>query len=219
MPPPIPKDSAVNAFASLPSSLRPRSRAATLLAATTILLLALLPMTSGPASAQVLPNQLFLSATILPDPPSMAVIHGDGFTPGGLVRIVFSDGAGEVTTRSLWTEASEAAYGPHGSQDPARGYVPAGTVSLAIPLEGTTVYGPNGSQDPAQGYSAGLQSFAFALCDHSIGIQAYDSESRTWSSQVELAASDAFCAVSADADATDSQAAVYPGPDQRELPF
>jgi hypothetical protein len=187
-------------------TIRPRSRAATMLAVTVMLLLTLLP---SPASAQIgVTTPLLLNATIS---PGLAVVNGDGFTPGGLVNIVFTDGNGTFQDQNFWTVASTIDYGFYANYDPAHVYVPAGSVSLAIPLDGSPVYGPNGSQDPAQGYLAGDKSFAFAVCGQDIDVRvlAYDAETTAWSNRVDLVVSDAPCATSTD-DAAASAAELPP---------
>ena len=60
------------------------------------------------------------------------VVSGEGFTPSGVVLVVLDDAQGETAREERWIVAGPAVYGPHGSQDPARGYRPGGTFREAF---------------------------------------------------------------------------------------
>ena len=146
-----------------------------------VVLLALLAAASlsGRAAPSATGPAILLTASHAASPGSV-VITGAGFTPGGRVDLVLSDRWGVNRYEARWTTASPTVDGVDGSQDPARGFFPGGTVSerfdglcgatlmarafdgatqtwsAAMDVEmsnaGTAVYGPDGSQDPALGY-------------------------------------------------------------------
>jgi hypothetical protein len=173
---------------------RSRSRSATKLTPVLLLLLALLPMLPGPTSAQS--TSLFLHASLVASPAGSIFVHGDGFTPGGLVYIAVSDSLNVEVSSGMWTRAAATAYGPNGSADPAWAGMRMGSIREVISLEQDEVYGPHGSQDPAQGYVAETDGAALlaALCTNGLDVAAYDHTLGTWSDRVEIAASGASCA-------------------------
>jgi len=185
----------MNALTRSPSPPRPRSRMASLLAVTTILLLALLPMQPGMASAQVAPSQaLFMSATVVSVPSGLVAVHGEGFSPGGLVYIAITGNDGRQVFHDGWTVASDGIYGPNGSQDPAQGYIPTGGIVEVVSLASAIVYGPYGSQDRTQTYIPGQDdAWMAALCNHDLDVQAYDAETQTWTERLDLVLSDEPC--------------------------
>ena len=162
---------------SAPTSTR-RSFA-TALGAALILCAGLLPRPTT-ASLVTAPHPVLLFAPNRPTQPGVFSIHGEGFSPGGSVYLSVVSTADPTMAESFWTVASSAVYGPNGSQDPANGYVAAGVISERIVLEDTTVYGPNGSQDPANGYREANDG----ICPGQLQVQAFDSETRTWSNRV-----------------------------------
>jgi len=128
------------------------------------------------------PSSILLSASVEKVLPGTLRVQGEGFTPGGGVYISLVGSGLAAYSDSFWTNASEAIYGPHGSQDPARGYVAAGAIDEQVSFNSGPTYGPNGSQDPAQGYHEGRISFCFGTVE----VQAFDAETRTWSNQVRV---------------------------------
>jgi len=181
-----------------------------------LFLTSILPATVGPvASAQSGSSGPVLSiAAAVAPPSSLIAVIGEGFSPGGLVYIAVYDHWGVEVHEHLWTVARHAAYGPHGSQDPALGYAPSGYLNEVIDLFPATVYGPHGSQDPTQGYSggaeavfepgaiygpngsqdpaqgyvpAGDQTQAGVACGHDLMVRAYDQQAGTWSNLVDVA--------------------------------
>jgi hypothetical protein len=153
-----------------------------LLSAALILLITLLPQLATASS--VVPTSypvLLFSRNQAPEPGVFAV-HGEGFSPGGSVYLSVTSTNLPELSESFWTVATSAVYGPNGSQDPANGYIAAGEIDEWIAVTGETVYGPNGSQDPANGY----RESGAAFCNGNIEVQAFDSESRTWSNQVRV---------------------------------
>ncbi len=115
------------------------------------LILALVPMSPAAVGAQsaVSPN-LSLQASMLAPQLDLVAVHGEGFTPGGLVQLSIVSSTG--VERHLWTVASPMVYGPNGSIDPMWGSSWPGTIDETFSLNPIVIYGPNGSQDPAQGY-------------------------------------------------------------------
>jgi hypothetical protein len=152
----------------------------TILSAALILFLTLLPHLATASSVVPTLNPVLLIARNDPPQPGVFSIHGEGFSPGGSVYVSVTSTAYPAASESFWTVATTAVYGPNGSQDPANGYVAAGEIDERIVLETETVYGPNGSQDPAQGY----RPADAAICPGQLQIQAFDSETRTWSNRV-----------------------------------
>ena len=176
----------------------------------------LVPGILGPsASAQSGTSGPVLSiASAVSPPSSLIAVVGEGFSPGGLVYIAVYDQWGVELHEHLWTVASAAHYGPHGSQDPALGYVPSGYINEVIDLFPAPVYGPHGSMDPAQGYSGGsdvaqepgaiygphgsqdpAQGYVPAgdeatglACGHDLMVRAYDQQAATWSNLVDVVA-------------------------------
>jgi hypothetical protein len=170
--------------------LRPRSGSRRFLAAAILLLLVLAPLAPSLASAQPASGSaLFVRATYLPTFSGLVVIHGDGFTPGGLVQIALTDHEGTQVFHEVWTVATTAVYGPNGSTDPAQGYVAAGSVTELVTLDGGAAYGPNGSQDPAQGYWAVDDPVNLgSICADDVAVQAYDAGTLTLSNTVDVSA-------------------------------
>lgn len=101
----------------------------------------------------VLTLPTLMPTTIVSSPSGLVAVHGEGFSPGGLVRIAVYDRQA-VDMWNVWTVATTAVHGPNGSADPAQGFADAGTIGALVSLAPNVVYGPNGSQDPAQGYIA-----------------------------------------------------------------
>jgi hypothetical protein len=120
-----------------------------------LLILAAVSVPWSPANAQTIPIQpALLPGAIVSPLTGVAVIHGEGFSPGGIVYLAIYDRWGLDEQQHVWTVATDGALGPDGSVDPARGYASVGTVSEVISIIPEDTYGPNGSQDPAQGYVA-----------------------------------------------------------------
>ncbi len=146
---------------------------------------------SGPAAAQqsgILP----VLHSVLTTPPSagLVVVHGTGFTPGGLVSIVLYDSWGHDAYVPVRTVASLGQFGPNGSADPAHGYVAPGSIADLLDLASDTVYGPNGSLDPASGYvSGGSNAGTAALrCNAELMVRAYDHRTGTWTDTIDIVA-------------------------------
>ncbi len=151
-----------------------------------LLLSALIPGATGPqtANASVATPTLQRVATILPG--GLVSIHGEGFSPGGMVQIVFVIQGDEASASSShWVIANAAAYGPHGTQDPARGYVPAGSFTTIVDLDAPAIHGPNGSQDPAQGYRPATGG-GNILNAEDLRVRAFDHQTGYWSNLVAV---------------------------------
>lgn len=145
------------------------------------------------ATAQVTTPSPALSRVTMVSPFGTATVSGEGFTPGGLVRLVIHDLSGIGPDVDVWLVSTagaiditfpyltNATYGPNGSQDPAQGYVPA---TFADRLLVTEVFGPNGSQDPAQGYASSSMSWRGA-CPNLL-VNGWDSRTDTWSNALEV---------------------------------
>lgn len=116
-------------------------------------------------------------------PEGSVMVMGRNFTPGGEVYIALYDQWGKQLHETRWVTASDAVYGPNGSQDPATGFSRAGTIN-AILGASEAIYGPNGSQDPARGYVAGA-SFP-SLCGAEVMARAYDEQTDTWSDLLDI---------------------------------
>ena len=198
-----------------PRFIRPKLSASTILAAALLFMLALAPLSLILVGAQpVSANPLLVNASIVSRPSGQIAIHGEGFSPGGIVYIAVFDRSGQDVQYNAWAVATEAVYGPNGSSDPAQGYVAAGTINEVIsldsspvygphgsqdpawgfngviPLVPTATYGPHGSQDPAQGYDDGTRP-PLALdigCVQHLSVQAFDARALSWSNRLEVVA-------------------------------
>jgi hypothetical protein len=115
-------------------------------------------------------------------------VHGDGFTPGGLVSIVLYDRWGQDVYAPVRTVASVGQFGPNGSSDPAQGYVAPGTLSHHLDLTTDATYGPNGSADPAQGYVPGEAVAGTFACGQELMVRALDYRTSTWTNLLDFAA-------------------------------
>ncbi|HYI23808.1 MAG TPA: hypothetical protein VD767_00225 [Thermomicrobiales bacterium] len=155
-----------------------------------LFLVSLAPFINSPATAQPAGSLPILASAVTTLPPvDLLVVRGSGFSPGGLVAIVVYDRWGTGAYAPEMTTASTAQYGPHGSTDPARGYVAAGSLNLVVGLGSPEVFGPNGSADPARGYDSGTETVASALsCDQELMVRAYDYRTKTWTNLVDIAA-------------------------------
>jgi hypothetical protein len=179
-------------------------------------LFSLIPAFAGPgAGAQVTPSVPNLRIAVLPPQAGLLAVEGERFSPGGLVYIAMYDRWGVDVYQHFWTVASHGSFGPNGSQDPALGYVPAGTVNEVIALYPAATYGPNGSQDPAHGYQPGVtavqepaatygpngsqdpalgyvpaagQASSAATCGGDLMVRAYDQRTSTWSNLIDVTA-------------------------------
>lgn len=130
--------------------------------------------------------------------------------------VALYDQWGMELRETRWVTASVTAFGPHGSQDPAKGYAPGGTIEETFgtiepvfgphgsqdPANGyirgsgdtivvgasEPVFGPNGSQDPARGYVAGNpgHEVTLNLCGTAIMVRAYDAQTETWSNVLDI---------------------------------
>jgi len=169
-------------------NVRHHPNAMTLMWAVLLLILASSWASSNLAHAHtVLTLPTLLPTTIVSPPSGLITIHGEGFSPGGLVRIAVYDRQ-TVEMQNIWTVAATAVHGPNGSADPAQGYAEAGAISEVISLFPTDTYGPNGSQDPAQGYSKAASQppqDAWA-CGQDLIVRGYDDRTSTWSNPVEV---------------------------------
>jgi hypothetical protein len=125
----------------------------------------------------------------------LIAVRGQGFTPGGLVQITIVGEDGSGLDRQLWTTASTADLTPS-AIDPMWGITPAGTVHESISMDPAIVWGPHGSQDPARGFddpSQGSSTRAnVPLCFQEFMVQAFDLQSGAQSSLVDVHAT---CAV------------------------
>lgn len=193
-------------------NVRRHPNAMTLMWAVLLLILASSWVSPVPAGAHtVLSLPTLLPATIVSPPSGVVAIHGEGFSPGGLVRIaVYNRQA--VDMRNVWTVATAAVHGPNGSADPAQGFAEAGTISELMSLFPTATYGPNGSQDPAQGYVGAnavaedviygpngsqdpAQGYSKAVrlpiesagtCGQDLIVRGYDDRTSTWSNPIDV---------------------------------
>jgi hypothetical protein len=185
------------------------------LATALLFALALLPFLSASAGGQVVPsNPRIFQAVTIPQSAEYLVLHGDGFTPGGLVQVTAGFCEDSGAERSFWVVASRGEYGPSSPSDPSRGYLAAGTINEVLNLQRTgswgsngsqdpangyvpalefqsdVVYGPNGSQDPAQGYfDSGHQlDITGHGCSDNLSVRAYDVSTAAWSDAVTIVA-------------------------------
>ena len=213
--PVLPKGNTLTSFNQSPIARKPRVTPFAHLATALLFALALLPFLPASASGQIIPsNPRIFQAVTIPQSAEYLVLHGDGFTPGGLVEVTAGFCNDSRAERSFWVVASNGEYGPDGSADPSRGYLPAGTVNEvlklhqdgfwgangsqdpangyvpALELQPGDVYGPNGSQDPAQGYAdSGHQIDILGLgCSQNLSVRAYDASTAAWSNTVMVVA-------------------------------
>jgi hypothetical protein len=167
----------------------------TILAA--VLLLALSTVSFSQAHSQpTLSNSPSLQAALVAPLLDTVAVHGQGFTPGGLVQITIAGEDRSGLDRQVWTVASKEVFGPHSSMDPMSGYIAAGMIDTSIAVEPDVVWGPHGSQDPARGFDDPAQgSSAHAsvpLCFQDFTVQALDVHSGAQSSLVNV---HAICSV------------------------
>ncbi len=156
------------------------------------LLLGSLFFTSPTAAQDTIPSPA-LSRVTMASPFGTATISGEGFTPGGLVRLVVLDLVGVGPTIDVWLVSTtgavditvpyltRATFGPNGSQDPAQGYVP-GTLPSELPV--MEVFGPHGSQDPAQGYASSTMLWEGA-CPNLL-VNGWDARTDTWTNALDI---------------------------------
>lgn len=152
-------------------------------AACLILLATLSFLLSSSGTAQIANPGPLLQRVVISTPANFVTVTGQGFTPGGAVYIVVHDQWGEGLYPTVWTVASDATYGRFSSQDPAHGYIQAGSIHEQIALSSESIYGPNGSQDPAQGYVVGNPAPVLGS-GIDLVVHAYDAHTRTWSNLV-----------------------------------
>ena len=69
-------------------------------------------------------------------------------------------------------------------------FIPAGRIRAMIPLNGEPQYGPHGSQDPARGYAPAddIAALRLALCHQGLDVQAFDARTGTWSHNIHMVA-------------------------------
>ena len=160
------------------------------------MMLLTLMSTSSLAHTQPLPSSsLSLEAAVVAPRLDHIAVHGEGFTPGGLVELTLSGDPGTGLDRQMWAVASTESFGPHSSADPAQGYIPGGTIDEVIAAAPEDVYGPNGSQDPAQGYiDQSQERVRVPLCFQDFTVQALDVQSGSVSALVKIHAT---CSVAA----------------------
>jgi hypothetical protein len=159
-------------------------------------------------------SPLLTGATAIQHLPGTMLVTGENFTPGGAVYVGFYDTWGMELHEPRWVTASEAVNGPDGSQDPAIGFTPGGTINEVFgasyvvhgpdgsqdPARGFSwtdaalepqavpaVYGPDGSQDPALGYILGSTETEVvgSLCGDAVMIRALDAETGAWSNVLD----------------------------------
>jgi hypothetical protein len=157
-----------------------------------LLLISLVFPASSQTNAQTSGPSLAV-ASMATSPFGTVAVAGDGFTPDGIVRVVIQDLWEVGPTVGFWVIATDGAidehlpyltaatYGPHGSQDPAQGYVAATTY---YSLTSDTIYGANGSQDPAQGYAATGSAWTGGCPD--LMVRGWDAHSDTWSNSLDV---------------------------------
>lgn len=147
----------------------------------------LLLITSGAhaGNKRVLPAMApsLITAAPMVDSPGAVSVSGQDFTPGGEVVIALYDRWGVQHYESRRAIASDAAFGLNGSQDPALGYIPGGSIRELFGAS-EPVYGPGGSQDPATGYVSGVDSVN--LCGASLMVRAYDARTDQWSNVFDV---------------------------------
>lgn len=202
-------------FTHSPTAWGPRVSPFARLALALLFTLALLPLLPAPAGGQIVPsNPRLFQAVTVPQSADFLVLHGDGFTPGGLVEVTAGFCEDSRAERTFWVVASNGEYGPSSPADPSRGYLAAGTVNEVLKLhqdgfwgangsqdpangyipalefQPETVYGPNGSQDPAQGYAdSGHQLDILGLgCSRNLSVRAFDASTAAWSNTMEVVA-------------------------------
>jgi hypothetical protein len=154
-----------------------------------MLLLALMPLatTLGAGGYVPAPSSALLRIAVAPPDASSIVVHGSGFTPGGLVYIDVSARADTDLHTGAWVVASHEAWVPYQPDEPFYGntYVSAGNITVALDVYADTVYGPNGSQDPALGYQPGVgAAWQAAVCAGGMDVQAFDVTAGAWSDRV-----------------------------------
>jgi hypothetical protein len=86
--------------------------------------------------------------------------------------------------------SSHDSWGPFGAGAANLEFIPAGRIRAVIPLDVAPTYGPHGSQDPARGYAPAdeLAVLRLALCGQGLEVQAFDARPRTWSNNLHMAA-------------------------------
>lgn len=136
---------------------------------------------------------LLVSASVAARTPGVVIVTGRGFTAGSDVYVAFYDAWGRQRYETRWVVASQAVYGPNGSQDPANGFSPGGIIRETFGAQ-EAIYGPNGSQDPANGYVRQGSRFS-SMCDTTVMVRAFDEQQNTWSNILDV---DAGCTKTSD---------------------
>jgi hypothetical protein len=146
-------------------------------------LLTLLIPASALMSAQE-PAPTLVSARMAAAPLGTVSIGGEGFTPGGVVRLVIEDLWGKGPTVEHWLVTPTAdltqdlayltadLYGKPDSAQP----------TILVPI--TIHYMPPSDIDPAQGYPSSSVVWAGGCPD--LVVQAWDAHTDTWSNQLGI---------------------------------
>lgn len=128
-----------------------------------------------------------VSAAPIPQAIGAVSIAGTGFTPGGAVFVALHNSWGVERHEPRWLVASTSTYGPNGSQDPALGYRPGGTIGAVFGMS-YVIHGPDGSQDPARGYVTvgATGEVVGSLCGDPLMARAYDAGTGEWSNVLDI---------------------------------
>ena len=134
------------------------------------------------ASAQV-PGRTLIAANLDAAQLGMVTVEGEGFTPGGAVRLVMHElwDAGPSVDHWVVTTGGELdeslAYLTAGLHGPTRA-----EATLLTPI--TIHYMPPSDIDPALGYASSNVVWAGGCPD--LVVQAWDAETDTWSNQIGI---------------------------------
>ena len=129
---------------------------------------------------------LLVSASSAAQRPGAVMVTGRDFTAGNDVYVAFYDAWGRQRYETRWVVASQAVYGPNGSEDPANGFSSGGTISETFGAS-EVIYGPNGSQDPANGYvHEGSHGDFDSLCGTTVMVRAFDEQKNAWSNMLDV---------------------------------
>lgn len=140
------------------------------------------------ASVQDAPLASPLQLEAVPAPTLGSVsVTGRNFSPSGEVYLAFYDQWGMGLFETRWVTASAPFHGPNGSQDPANGFSPGGSI-YGLFGESISFYGPNGSQEPSAGFhKVDANGVATGpLCATTPMVRAFDQDSATWSDMIEV---------------------------------
>jgi len=138
----------------------------------------------------LLDGEPLLHVMVHPSAPEFIAISGAGFSPGGPVLISIARSGSDAHHETWTFASSYDSWGASGAGAANLEFIPPGRIRAMIPLDVEPQYGPHGSQDPARGYvpADDLAALRLALCHQGLDVQALDARTRTWSHNIHMVA-------------------------------